>query len=151
VRSRHLLVLLLVGYVVFLGWLLLNPSAAAPSATVRHVAAALRGLGLPPGLVSNGRVEFGLNAAMFAPLTMLTVLIWPRFAWTHWVAWAFVLSSAVEVCQALALPERSAQFVDVVANTLGALAGAWLMGLVRRRRRAGHGDSVSDATSVSPR
>jgi len=37
-----------------------------------------------------------------------------------------VLSGAVELYQGLYLPPRSAQFVDVVSNTLGGLVGAVL-------------------------
>jgi VanZ family protein len=35
-------------------------------------------------------------------------------------------SFGIEAVQALVLPARSAQFVDVVSNTLGALVGALL-------------------------
>lgn len=51
-------------------------------------------------------------------------LAWPRSNWRDWTAIGFVLSGAVEVIQALALDGRSATFVDVVANTLGAFLGA---------------------------
>jgi glycopeptide antibiotics resistance protein len=85
---------------------------------------------------------------MFAPLTVLTTLIWPRRSWTYWVAWAFVLSCAVELSQGLFLPARSAQFVDVVANTLGALAGAWAMSLAGGAWRAVR---VRDRTAVPGR
>jgi hypothetical protein len=148
VKPRHLLGLLLVGYVLFLGWILLNPSAAAPSSSVSAVRDALVRLGLPQALVTRTRVEFVLNAGMFAPLTMLTSLIWPRLSWTHWVAWAFVLSAGVELWQGLFLPARSAQFVDVVANTLGALGGAWVAVLPRRALR---GTALRDEVSVSDR
>lgn len=128
---------LLVGYTLFLGWVLLNPSAAVPSTSVGWVYARLRDGGFPDALLTRGRVEFVLNVGMFAPLTMLTTLIWPKRSWTHWVAWAFVLSCAVELSQGLFLPARSAQFVDVVANTMGALAGAWLMSVAIRVLRTG--------------
>ncbi|MEP6817650.1 MAG: VanZ family protein, partial [Marmoricola sp.] len=131
-RARAVPATLLVGYTLFLAWILLNPSPAVAGETVNHVASLLQRLGLPAALVAAGRVEFLLNAAMFAPLTMLTTLIWPRRSWTHWVAWAFVLSAAVELSQGLVLPSRSAQFVDVVANTLGALGGAGAMSLAVR-------------------
>ena len=48
----------------------------------------------------------------------------PRHHWANWVVYGFVLSCAVELVQGLVLPPRSAQFEDVVANTLGALVGA---------------------------
>jgi glycopeptide antibiotics resistance protein len=47
----------------------------------------------------------------------------------------FAGSLAVELVQALFLDARSAQAIDVVANTSGAMAGALLGDLVRRRRR----------------
>lgn len=145
-RARAVPATLLVGYSVFLAWILLNPSAGAPSASVGQVYETLLDVGLPDALVTRSRVEFLLNAGMFAPLTMLATLIWPRFSWTHWVAWAFVISAGVELSQGLFLPARSAQFVDVVANTLGALGGAWLMSLASRAWRAGPVDDAANLT-----
>jgi VanZ family protein len=51
------------------------------------------------------------------------------------VVYAFVGSCAVELLQGLYLPPRSAQFVDVVANTLGGLVGAVFAAPVARLLR----------------
>ena len=46
---------------------------------------------LPAGTTTikpGARVEFGLNALMFAPLPFLGALAFPRVGWGDWVAWA---------------------------------------------------------------
>lgn len=115
---------LLVGWLLFLAWVLLQPSPASATGIVAHVSDALVARGLPETLVHPYRVEFVLNALMFAPLPFLGVGAFPRWSWTDWVAWAFVGSACAEVYQGLLLDNRSAQFVDIVANTAGALLGA---------------------------
>ena len=61
----------------------------------------------------------------------------PRLSVSDWVLVGFVGTLVVEVVQKLALPTRTGSTVDIVANTLGALAGAvlgrLLLGLVRAR------------------
>lgn len=79
--------------------------------------------GSPAVMTAPGRVEFVLNTAMFTPVAFLAGLTFPRHHWANWVVYGFVVSGAVELLQGLLLPPRSAQFVDVVANTLGALLG----------------------------
>lgn len=116
----------LVAYAVFLGWVVLNPSPAVASSVVHQVAERLVALGLGQTASTAARVEFVLNAAMFAPLTLLASWVWPTRAWTDWLSAAFLASLAVEVVQGLLLASRSAQFVDVVANTAGGALGAWL-------------------------
>jgi hypothetical protein len=134
--------LLLIGFGaggVLLAWILLWPSGHVATWVVTHSTQALRDLGFPGSVVDAGRVEFGLNAAMVAPLVLLAVLLWPRWRWERWTAYAFVASCAVELVQALWLPMRSAQYADVIANTLGAGAGAILgrlLVLSRRRSRS---------------
>lgn len=90
------------------------------------LAAALGRLGVPDALVEPVRVELGLNVAAFVPLSLLGSLLWPRATWRDWTAGGFVASFLVESVQALALDGRSATHTDVVANTLGTLAGALL-------------------------
>ena len=114
----------LVSYVAFLLWVLLSPSGDNATAVVGSVTNVLTELGFSPGLVTGARVEFALNTLMFVPVSFLGCVALPRLNWRDWVAAAFVTSLAVEGVAALAFQDRSAQFVDVVANTLGAGLGA---------------------------
>lgn len=123
-RARTLLPWILAAYVLFLAWVLFNPSAGTASSTVSHVTRLLRDIGLSPGLITRHRIEFALNALMFAPVPFLAALLWPRLHWRDWTAYAFVASGCIELIQGVLLPARSAQFPDVVSNTLGALLGA---------------------------
>jgi glycopeptide antibiotics resistance protein len=66
------------------------------------------------------RVEFLANVLILIPAIALGALLWPRFGWRDWTAYGFVFSGAVEAVQAVILDERSATYVDGVANTLGA-------------------------------
>lgn len=115
--------LLLVAYVLFLAAVLTeyNPTVAVD--VVGRVSEAMTARGLPEAFSTPERVEFGLNALMFSPLVFLAALTLPRHPWANWVVYAFVGSAAVELLQGVYLPPRSAQMVDVVANTLGALLG----------------------------
>ena len=82
--------------------------------------------GMPASMSTPERVEFGLNALMFSPAVLLVSVALPQHPWANWVVYAFVGSGLVELWQGLFLPPRSAQMVDVVANTLGGLLGAVL-------------------------
>lgn len=139
--ARPLLLICFAAYALFLAWILLWPSGYVAAWVVFHSTQALYDVGFPASVVNGGRVEFALNAAMVAPLVLLAMLLWPRWGWERWTAYAFVASCAVELAQALWLPLRSAQYVDVVANTLGAGVGAILgqvvVGLRRRQGRSG--------------
>lgn len=123
----------LAAYVGVLLVILLDPSAATASSSVGWVAARLDALGLPAALVGGARVEFVMNALMFAPVPVLGVLALPRVTGSQWVTALFAASFAVEVVQGVLLPGRSAQLADVVSNTLGAGLGAALVWWARRR------------------
>lgn len=110
-------------YVLVLAGTLLNPSAAAPSRLVLSISSRAQGWGVPIQASHPARVEFALNAAAFALLVFLLAWMWAAPRWHQWTAWGFVGSFSVEAFQALFLDGRSAQHVDVVANTLGALLG----------------------------
>jgi hypothetical protein len=125
---RRALAVALAAWTVVLAVTLLAPSAAGPSWLVETGSGILGRLGLPEVLAAPERVEFGLNAAAFVPLSLLGTLLWPRPTWRDWTAIGFTASFLVEVVQAVALGGRSATHADVVANTLGTLLGA-LLGL----------------------
>lgn len=118
--------LLLVLYGVFLGAVLTqyNPTVAVD--VVARVSDWLTAQGVPEVFAEPERVEFGLNALMFSPVVLLLALVFPGHPWANWVVYSFVASGAVELWQGVFLPPRSAQMVDVVANTLGGLLGAAL-------------------------
>ncbi|MDP9821777.1 VanZ family protein [Nocardioides massiliensis] len=103
---------------------LLTPAVELPSGAVGWVADVLRSGGAPETVVAGKRVEFGVNVAVISPLTFLGHWAFPGRTWRDWTAYGFVGSMAVEATQALLLSRRSAEFVDVVANTAGALLGA---------------------------
>jgi hypothetical protein len=120
-------------YLLGLAFVLLNPSAEVPSESVGLVADLGRDLRLPEALLVPARVEFVANALVIVPATATTAWLWPARSWTTWTAYGFVGALGVEVVQAVLLPDRSATFVDVVANTLGALLGAVAVQFFRRQ------------------
>lgn len=124
VTARLVSATLLVMYVVFLAAVLTEYNPTVATEVVSRGEVWLEGHGAPSVMTGPGRVEFLLNAAMFAPIALLATLTFPRHPWANWVVYAFVASALVELLQGVYLPPRSAQFVDVVANTLGALVGA---------------------------
>jgi hypothetical protein len=114
---------LLAGYSALLAVALLAPTSDDQSAMAAAFGRVLDALGAPAWVLAQGRVEFVCNALIVVPVTFLGRLLWPRTRWTHWTAWAFVLATAVECVQAALLSARTPDPSDVVANTLGALAG----------------------------
>src|SRR6478609_7366098 len=117
---------LLAMYLVFLAAVLTEYNPTVATDVVARFGSWLAIHGAPTAMTAPSRVEFLLNAAMFVPVAFLAALTFPRHPWANWVVYAFVLSGAIELFQGLYLPPRSAQFVDVVSNTLGALIGALL-------------------------
>lgn len=113
-------------YLLVAGLVLLATHSTVATEVIARTTAWLTAHDAPDWLTYGGRVELALNAALFAPLTFLASLALPRHPWGNWVAYAFAGSGAVEVFQAFVLEPRSAQYVDVVANTLGGLIGALL-------------------------
>ena len=139
-RQRAALLAAFAAYGAFLGWVLLWPSAAPSFTVLRFVRGlALRTHLVDPRLLPEARVEFILNVLMVVPLALLVVWCWPAWSWQRWTAYGFLGSVSFELFQGLFLPGRTAQFVDVVANTsgvfLGAWGGKWLAGARQRRVR----------------
>ncbi len=126
-------------YVAVVAFIVFQPVPDIASGTVGDLADLLYRLGLDPTVVTGARVEFALNALMFAPIPFLGTWVFPRFRWTDWVVIAFLGSIGVELIQALFLDARSAQYVDIVSNTLGGLIGAlaarWTTQILTRDRK----------------
>ena len=120
------------GYGLFLAFILLGPSASVPISSVSFLARIAYAVGISPELASPSRVELVSNVLIIVPVGLLGSLVWPRLNWRDWIACGFVLSGSVELLQAVALSHRSATFVDVVANTLGAGLGAGLAAVALR-------------------
>lgn len=95
----------------------------------------LHGRGIP-GWLDYGFVESAANVLLFVPLGALVALIIGRGYWWVGAAAGLLISCAIELAQLLFLPGRYATPADVLANTIGAVLGALLTLLVRRRRRA---------------
>ena len=79
--------------------------------------------------------DFATNLAMFVPLGLLIPLSWSRLNWRDVTVVAFLISAAVEIFQGVLLPHRSAEFADVVANTLGCAVGAVLVAILPGQRK----------------
>lgn len=116
---------------------MLSPSSDVQSDLVLRASRTLLDLGAPYQLVGYGRAEVLANVLMVVPAGTLAMLAFPRTRWHQWAAYGFLGALAVEVAQALALPERDASSTDVVANALGLLLGALLVSVVRRLTRRG--------------
>lgn len=122
----------LVAYLLLVALVVFQPAPELAVGSVGVLQQALESVGAPAQLLNAYRVEFMLNTVLFMPLPFLGTLVFPRVRWSEWVVVAFVASAGIEFTQALVLDARSATFVDVVSNTLGALLGA-VLGLFARR------------------
>lgn len=71
-----------------------------------------------------GATDVLLNLLLFLPLGLSAH--WCRWSWRRTVAFALLLTTAVEATQALVLVGRDASLSDVLANTSGAALG-WLL------------------------
>ena len=108
------------------------PSSTPSSDSVNVMTEGLYGLGFPDW-ISRSMVEFAANIALFVPLSLLGSVLLDRWGWKFWLLAGLAASGAIELGQLLFLGGRSATVVDVVANTLGAVAGAVVAGALRTR------------------
>lgn len=115
----------------FLLFVLLQPDASLANWVIERAHRATLRLPVPAALSERDRVEAMLNTLMFVPVGALSVVQWPRHPWANLVVYVFVMMLGVELFQGAFLPARSAQYVDVVANTLGALVGVVVVHAVR--------------------
>jgi len=110
-------------YLGFVAWLTLTPDSAAPTSSdlVMRVLARLQRYDELSWLTYD-RAEFLANIALFVPVGLfLLLLVGTRFWWVA-AALAFAMTSAIETAQR-SIPGRVPDERDLVANTLGALAG----------------------------
>ncbi len=132
--TRHAKVLL-AAYGVFLFLALLSPASSLQSESVTLLGRLLTRIGMPEAVTLQPRLEFIMNAVIIAPVPFLGYLLLPRYSWRDWTALGFVGALVVETLQALLLPERNGSYIEVVANTLGALLGAGLAEISRLASR----------------
>lgn len=111
-------------FILGAAFVLLQPQPAIASSGVTGIYDLVLNLGFSPTLATPARVEAVVNAALFAPPAALAVIAFPRLRWTDVATAGFIGSLIVELLQGMLLPDRSAQAIDVVANTLGAVIGS---------------------------
>ena len=150
----------LAGYSVFvaviLGWR--TPTTPVVD-TLAVVSEQVRAIGAEAWL-TDPRIEFLANVALFVPFGLLLAAVLRRDRWWWAVAGGFGYSLTAELLQWVFRPQRSGTVSDVVANTLGSLIGAGIAVLiVRRLARAedpatlgagGGSDPVPDALISRP-
>ena len=98
------------------------------SGNLTSVIAWLHAHGMPL-FIGYNQVEFAANIALFMPFGYLAG-IWSR-TWWHPVAAGLAASVLIEYGQEVFLPDRFSSMFDIVANTLGAAAGAGLCLMLR--------------------
>lgn len=74
-----------------------------------------------------------LNVVLFVPLTFVAALAVDRVPWWVWAVIGIVAAVLVEVAQATVVGARVPSWSDVATNGTGAVCGAVLGRLVRRR------------------
>lgn len=121
-------------YLLAVAWIVFLPSAAVATGSVSVIAALLHAAGLP-FWVTPTAVEFVTNVLLFMPASFLGRSFRPRWRLVQWLMAGLVGTLFIEAVQHLMLPGRSAQVMDIVANTLGAAAGYGLALLVEQRPR----------------
>lgn len=131
-RRTRWIVALLVVYAMLVAVVVLTPVSYA--AIVHAIGEWLRdSMGLD--WFGTGWIEFVANIVMFVPLGLLLTLLTRR----HWFGMilALALSVAAELAQ-IVVPSRQPSLRDVVANVLGAAAGAAIAWAIVIRREGRH-------------
>ena len=111
--------------------MLLTPTSDVPSAGVARLTDLAAALGSSPRDARARGVRW-CNVVLLVPLAVLGSLALPRWSWQDWTAWGFLLAGAVELDRrGWCCPHGTRRTPTLVANTLGALLGAWLVVAVR--------------------
>ncbi len=132
IRSRRVAATLMGIYVLVVAAIVFAPTADVPSESVTWMSAVLIGSGAP-SWVTPGVMEFVTNVLLFIPLSFLGATFRPLWGWWSWLVAGLGFTLAIELGQMLFLPGRSPQSHDVVANTIGAVAGYAPVAVARRR------------------
>ncbi|MDF2559446.1 MAG: hypothetical protein K0R99_892 [Microbacterium sp.] len=114
----------LVGYLLFIGftvWLPANVSAKV-TGLVGVMARWVSDAGIAPYYQSAVVFEFLANVALFVPVGLLLPFAWPRLRLWQVVLVGALMSGLIESVQGL-MPSRFPTISDVIANSLGTLAG----------------------------
>ncbi|WP_164515427.1 VanZ family protein [Microbacterium sp. 10M-3C3] len=115
-RTRGVLVALLVVYALTLAFIAFWPTHVDEGAG--HVLAAITRR-FP--WATYARIEFSANIALFAPFGFLLAGLVRAWGWV--IAIGVASSAAIELIQGTLLPGRTASAWDVIANSLGMVAG----------------------------
>ncbi|MFH8249264.1 VanZ family protein [Microbacterium sp. B2969] len=135
---RRVTIALLVVYSAFVAYLTLTPTGPDDGATTRLLKRLLDQLHAQGVLlwIDFLTIEFLANIAMFVPLGVLTALLISRRNRWMLLVIGTAASGFIELMQLLFLPERYADWRDLVSNTIGFLLGAGLTLAISTRARA---------------
>jgi hypothetical protein len=125
-QVRRGLVLALVVGALGVGIFVLGPTGDLPSDVVMQTHRALDRLGLPRWLSSPSLWGFIYNVALFVPVAFVCATLWRAVPLLTWAGLGLLGSLAIEGVQALFLEGRTPEVQDLVANTIGAITGAFL-------------------------
>jgi len=123
--TRRILAIALAVYLLFVGWVTLNPAPPDPARNELL----LQVLEVLP--ISYDALEFTANIGMFVPIGALIAIL-SRHWWIGVVA-GLALTCGIEFTQQF-LPARFPEVRDIVANSLGALIGVAGVALFSRKR-----------------
>ena len=130
--SHKVAVILAAVYFTALAGILFWPSPVDRpiDSALMHVIQWLHSHGLPEWFIGYRKVEFAANILLFIPFGIIVALRLPKNLWLFSIVIAAAFSGAVELAQAIFLPERVPAWSDIVANTSGAFIGAALVLIV---------------------
>ena len=123
--TRRILAVALAAYLLFVGWVTLNPAPPNPARNELL----LQLLQVLP--ISYDALEFTANIGMFVPIGALVAIL-SRHWWIGVVV-GIALTCGIEFTQQF-LPARFPDVRDMLANSLGALIGVAGVALFSRKR-----------------
>ncbi|MFP3464829.1 VanZ family protein [Leifsonia sp. SIMBA_070] len=134
-RRRAVLPLPIAVYLAAVAAVTLDPSPGDPAGNPL-LRSLLRAVSSVPGLgwVDYDVAEFSANILLFVPMGVLFTLLLGVWRWWIAVAIGVAATLAIEFSQ-LFIPYRVSDVRDLVANTLGTLAGVVIVVLAARRGR----------------
>ncbi|MEY9950768.1 VanZ family protein [Leifsonia sp. EB34] len=132
---RRVLLAITAGYLLLVAWITLNPATADPHRNLL-LEGLLASFAATPLLawIDYDVVEFTANILLFVPMGFLFAVLLGRWRW--WLAFAIGAAATltIEFVQ-LFLPARVSDPRDLLANTLGTLAGIAVAAAADGRRR----------------